>query len=163
VAERIRCSVRRLPQRGILPDGFCKEIAIGYSASCSLDVLELAFELRDEPDVSAAKARLAAAATAIPALRKLNGWAPGFGDCYPSRPAVDYTPRRIAEWLGLGWINAVRDGRSQPEPPFLSYPPPGSPLYNGYYVMRSGWDLDARCLACAGAGTAPRSARDSGA
>ena len=128
------------------PDGFCKELAVGYSASCTLRVLEIAYELKNEPAVAASKKKLMAVATALPALRKPNGRTPGFGDSSIGQVALNYTPPCIAEWLGLQWINSLREGKSKPEPPFLSYPLLGMEFYNGYYVMRSGWDCDACCL-----------------
>ncbi|MBI3986192.1 MAG: alginate lyase family protein [Lentisphaerae bacterium] len=140
-------NVRLLTQyldQAFYPDGFYKELTLGYSTSIVKQTCETAYSLLDQPAMTGQHQRLRDMIAPLIALCKPTGSLPSFGDSY-CLPVSHYLVRPLIERLGMPWALAFPYDRT-PAPPFVSWPDPGRPAYGGYYAMRSDWTRDARYL-----------------
>ncbi len=127
------------------PDGMCVELTTAYSASVSVMQQQLAYMLREQQPIRERRERLAKLVEVMVGLSDPTRRLPSFGDLYAgSLAGAVYRP--LVRWLGMPWVETVLDDADGPEPPFLTWPPPGAEQWCGYYTMRSDWSADARFM-----------------
>lgn len=152
------------------PDGLFKELTMAYGSSCAEQTSQIAYVLRELPQVQAQRGHLREMLTSLVALATPTGRIPAYGDLYPM-PLSEALYGPLVEWLDEPWMAASlarakrvdaggaasRDpaalaARSShepaptPAPPFLAWPRRGQEAWGGYYAMRSDWSPAARYM-----------------
>jgi hypothetical protein len=137
-------------QGSFYPDGACIELTMAYSASVAQQVQQLAYLIRDRQAIREARPLLTAITEWVVHMGRPVGRIPSFGDLYASDARRSIHPPML-EWLGADWAQRVLLGAEGPLPEHTVWPAPGQEQWCGYYVMRSGWEPQARYL-CIDAG-----------
>lgn len=131
------------------PDGMCVELTTAYSSSVSQMVQGMCYALRERPAIARHKDKVAALIECMVGLSDPTGWLPSYGDLYAT--TLDRgIHEAAAQWCGLNYVKPLASRQPGPTPPFVNWPKPGQKQWCGYYVMRSGWEPQARYLAIDG-------------
>ncbi|MBI2441660.1 MAG: alginate lyase family protein [Lentisphaerae bacterium] len=127
------------------PDGFNKELTLGYSLAIMRTAMQCAALYAGEPEAADCRAQISSIATAHAALTRPTGSAPSYGDHHASAIG-NYFYQPLLQWPELKWLRFFLNDPAASAPPFKQWPLPGASSYGGYYVMRSDWSSAARYL-----------------
>lgn len=126
------------------PDGFFKELTVGYSSELAMEMQVLAWAFQDEPAVIARRDCLKEIVTAMMAISAPNGMLPLYGDSWTVLLARWLFPP-LLDWLDIPWMNRFIE-KEAPAPPFVVWPVQGQAAWCGYYTMRNDWSATANFL-----------------
>lgn len=147
-AEWRRLAARYFAQyldAAMYPDGFNKELTMGYNLSMLQQMSKTGAMFFGEPMLESCGDHLRRFVTAYAALTGPSGCVPSFGDLC-ARETRGYIYEPIIEWARRPWLRWFLGEAGAPEPPFTHWPPFGEPAYGGYYALRSDWSPAARYL-----------------
>ncbi len=131
------------------PDGMCIELTTAYSASCSVQAQRLALRFTGLQSIRNLFPKLRRMIECMTGLQDPLFNLPSFGDL-AAGSVEKYIEPALAKFFHMPWALSLQQKTYEQTPPFVNWPSHEDEAWCGYYVMRSGWDEQARYMAIDG-------------